>query len=201
MFQRTFVLCAVVAVVAGCGGGNDKTQSQGNPQTGSGGAFGGGGTASGGGGVSNLGGSPQLGSGGAAPACKPTGSACQSAAECCDGNTCNNTAGAAELNGCQLRCSQNSDCQSGCCVLFTGDTKGICGAAKFCSCGGDGSACGSQDPACCTTHVCLANDQAQSSYGCKKLCTTNADCATNCCVAIPTLNKSACLDATYCPAQ
>ncbi|HVU02806.1 MAG TPA: hypothetical protein VHE30_13695 [Polyangiaceae bacterium] len=180
--------------------GSDPKSPTSGPLSGSGGASNGGGAS--GGGASGSGGELMLGTGGEAPACKNTGEKCESSTECCEGNTCNNTAGSAELNGCRLRCTQSSDCQSGCCVPFQNDpSKGICADAKWCACGTDGSACSSQLPPCCTGHVCLATDQAQTAYACRKECTANTDCTTNCCVAIPGLGgKSACLGSEYCPA-
>ena len=148
-----------------------------------------------------LGGTSSAGApAGAAGACHKAGEPCGSSLECCDGSTCNNTAQAPSLNGCHPRCTQNADCQTGCCLLYTGDTRGICTDAMWCGCGMSGARCGSDQPKCCADQLCLAANAQQSSYECKKRCTTNADCPTNCCVAIPNLGANACLDPMYCPA-
>jgi hypothetical protein len=196
------LVVGLLFLVAACG------SSAGN-SFGGGGSPGTGGVAGESGGASgSTGGTPLFGtggssgssgSGGGAAVCKKIAEACTDSTECCDGTICNNTAGALELNGCHQPCTQSSDCSTGCCVLFTGSTRGICGDAKWCSCGAEGATCSSQLPKCCDGSVCLAADVAQTSYECKKLCTKASDCSTNCCVAIPSLNESACLDKTYCP--
>jgi hypothetical protein len=63
-----------------------------------------------------------------------------------------------------------------------------------------GAPCGASQPKCCDDQICLASNAQQSAYDCKKRCTTNADCPTNCCVDIPSLNIRACLAPSYCPA-
>ncbi len=163
----------------------------------------GGTTGRGAGGILMLGGAPgSSGTNGAAGAgeCHRNGEACTTPADCCADSTCNNTAGAIALNGCHPRCSKSSDCSTGCCVPFTNmGTEGICAEAIWCGCGMTDAKCGSTLPKCCDDQVCLAGDMAQSFYACKKRCTTNADCPTACCVAIPGINTSACLDKAYCP--
>lgn len=134
-------------------------------------------------------------------ACHQNGEACTDSRDCCTTAVCNNTAGALALNGCHQTCMQNSDCSTGCCVPLMGSTRGICAEAMWCGCGMSDAACGSQLPACCGDQICLANDTNRSSYACQKRCTTNVDCPTMCCVAIPSLGMSACLDPKYCPAM
>ena len=200
-----FVLVSVLA--AGCG--SDHSTATGgsggsSPMAGAAGsaAVGGalGGNSGGGFPAGGASAAPGAGGGSAGGACHQSGEACVDSRDCCDGSTCNNTAQAVALNGCHPRCTQNSDCPTGCCVLYTGDTRGICAEALWCTCGAAGAQCGSNQPKCCDGEVCLASNAQQSAYACRKQCTTNADCPTNCCVAIPNLNSSACLDPMYCPA-
>jgi hypothetical protein len=202
------ITAGVIFAAVACGSSSGEPGSTGGSgSTANGGATFGAGGAPAGGSSTNAGGalpvgtgaSISVGTGGTTAVCKKTGDSCADSAECCTGNICNNTAGSAELNGCHPPCTQNADCSTGCCVLFSGATRGICGDAKWCACGTAGSKCGSQLPACCSDQTCLSGDAAQSFYECKKRCTQNADCPTSCCVPIPGLNLSACLDKSYCP--
>ena len=137
------------------------------------------------------------GSAGAA-ACKKESETCALSSDCCGNAVCNTNTPAAELLGCHAACKTAADCPSGCCMPY-GMQSGFCADAKWCACGTDGSQCGSMQPACCTTHVCLQN-QAATGFECKKLCQANTDCPTSCCVAIPNTTEKACLDPVYCPA-
>jgi hypothetical protein len=153
------------------------------------------------GGLSSVGGGAAAAGASSGGSCHQNGEACTDSRDCCANAVCNNTAGALALNGCHPICMQNADCSTGCCVPLAGSTRGICAEAMWCGCGMSGTACGSQLPACCGDQICLANDTNRSSYACQKRCTTSADCPTKCCVAIPTLGASACLDPMYCPAM
>jgi hypothetical protein len=51
---------------------------------------------------------------------------------CCEGLVCARSATDPELAGCQLSCVKNSECESGCCVLFQGRDNGVCGPADRC---------------------------------------------------------------------
>jgi hypothetical protein len=164
------------------------------------GATSGGGLSGAGGVPFGAGGSISFGAGGAPTACKMTGEACQNSLDCCDGAACNNTSEVPALNGCHPGCTQSSDCATGCCVKFSNGNGGICADAMWCSCGMDGTHCGTMLPQCCSGQTCLAGDAMRSFYECKKICATNADCTTNCCVPLTGLNMSACLDPMYCPA-
>jgi hypothetical protein len=208
---RVAVLGLFVTLPSACG----ESKASGG---GTGGAFAGaagvvtasGGTGAFGGSSGAMSGAPSggLANGGAAAtagasngSCHQNGEQCADSRDCCANAVCNNTAGALALNGCHPICMQNADCSTGCCVPLTGSTRGICAEAMWCGCGMSGAACGSQLPACCGDQICLANDTTRASYACQKRCTTNADCPTKCCVAIPTLGMSACLDPMYCPAM
>ncbi len=175
--------------------------SGGAPARGAGGVVATGGAGALGGNAATSGGGVAAGGGSSGGACHQNGEPCADSRDCCASATCNNTAGSLELNGCHPLCTQNADCSTGCCVLFTGSARGICGDAKWCSCGMTGVPCGSQLPACCSDQICLAGDPSRAAYACQKRCTTAADCPTKCCVPIPSLGASACLDPMYCPAM
>jgi hypothetical protein len=204
-FTRIGSAVVLAALVGGCGSDKSDAPAGTGGALSTGGVTGSGGLGSGGvpsdtGGAFPVSGGATTGSGGAPAVCHASGEACSNPVDCCDGLTCNNTSGIPALNGCHPRCEKAADCQTGCCVLYVGQTKGICGDAIYCSCGKDGSQCGSQFPACCSDQICLAKDAQQTAYQCDKRCNTNTDCSTNCCVAIPDLNIKACLDPSYCPA-
>jgi hypothetical protein len=138
------------------------------------------------------------GSAGAA-ACRQTGESCGPGSECCNQAVCNQNAASPELRGCHPACNVAADCASGCCFPFEGKTNGYCLDPKWCTCGADGARCGTTLPKCCDTQLCVGGDAQASFYECRKRCTANTDCTTNCCVAIGTTGVSACLDAMYCP--
>lgn len=198
-------LLILIAVLASSCGSDGKA-----PPGGAAGAIGTGGAAFASGGAIGMAGASGSGAGGGAsgaPAgtggaglCRRSGEPCSTPLDCCDDATCNSTSAVPELNGCHPRCMQNTDCATGCCIPFSGQTRGFCGDAKWCSCGAAGARCGSTMPMCCADQTCLAGDAQQSFYECKKRCMANADCPTNCCVPVPSLNLSACLGASYCSA-
>lgn len=194
-------LLALGGTLTGCGTTNSPSGGTGGVGfSGAPGGVAGVAVASGGSGVTSAGAG---GAAGMAPtsSCRSHGEMCNTSLDCCDGSTCNNTAQAPELNGCHPHCTQNSECDTGCCVLYVGSTnQGFCAGAKWCACGMSGMQCGPTQPKCCDDHLCLASNPERSAYDCKKRCTTNADCATKCCVAIPDLNTMACLDPSYCSA-
>jgi hypothetical protein len=134
-----------------------------------------------------------------APACRQTGEYCGPGSECCNGAVCNQNAASPEIRGCHPKCNVAADCATGCCFPFQGQTNGYCLDAKWCTCGADGARCGSTLPKCCDTQFCVGGDAQASFYECRKRCTANTDCTTNCCVAIAGTGVSACLDAMYCP--
>lgn len=51
---------------------------------------------------------------------------------CCDGFICATSDKDAALNGCKLPCAKDSECDTGCCVLFTGRDDGICAPKDRC---------------------------------------------------------------------
>ena len=126
--------------------------------------------------------------------CKKTGDMCDRTSDCCAGDLCNRNGPVAELMGCQVACTQNSECPSGCCYLFIGGNNGgFCAPAPWCACGGTGAACSSSLPACCNTHMCQGGV-------CNPKCTQNSDCATQCCVDLPLIpGVKTCVDRMYCP--
>jgi hypothetical protein len=193
---RPFVTALLVlGLTASCSSGGSDSPGVGGAVSSTGGASSTGGVTATGGTtlINNTGGTPPV-------QCKGTGEACTNSLDCCEGSTCNNTAQAPALNGCHPRCTQNTDCQTGCCVLFSGDTQGICAEKEWCGCGIAGSQCGGSHPACCNDHVCLGLAAPATGFACSKKCQTKTDCTTNCCVPVPSLGISACLEPSYCPA-
>jgi hypothetical protein len=183
----TLVTAAAIALtVNGCG--SDKKGTEG----GAGGAL-----TSTGGATTGAGGS-LFEAGGAAPACLNLQQTCDDSSQCCSGLFCNTTGPAPEWIGCQKPCATSAECPSTCCLPFQGQNHGFCTDPKWCACGATAARCGSTLPKCCDTHVCLGGDAQATFYECKKKCTQNTDCDTGCCVAIPNLNISACLAASYC---
>lgn len=194
LFALLAVLATSPAFVACGNGGTGGSSGAGGAAQGAGGSDMSAGGSSGGGGVVFP------SSGGSAGACKKTGEPCTDPTECCTGNLCNNNGPSPDQLGCQVACAQNTDCPSGCCLLFQGGNNGgFCTDAKWCSCGTTMSPCSSTLPKCCDTHVCLGTDPQGTSYACMQKCKQNSDCASNCCVPIASLGVSACLDKSYCP--
>ncbi len=190
-----------VAFVTGCGSSKETSRFSGAGGSGAvGGAPPGTGSHPGIGGGSQGAGGATFGTGGTdAGACHKTGEPCASTGDCCGANAvCNPSAQVEEWVGCQVRCAANSDCATGCCQLYQGQNSGFCTDAKWCACGTAGSACGGNNPACCSDHVCLDGTTPGTSQ-CQKKCTQASDCPSACCVAIPGLGGSACLAKTYCP--
>lgn len=194
IFALSGVFCALPAFVS-CGSGSAGGGGAGGSP--SGGAPAAGGTSSL---DSGIAGTPFMSLGGSeGGACKKTGESCTLTGDCCAGNLCNRYGPAPEWIGCQIACTDDTQCASGCCYHFQGNNGGFCTDAKWCACGGTKAACSSTLPPCCSTHVCLAADAQSTSYECRQKCTQNSDCDTACCVPITQLGVSACLDKTYCP--
>jgi len=178
-----------VLAFAACG----QSSSDGSGAGGAANATGGGANGSGGADLS-VGGTPFMSLAGKdSGACKKTGEPCTLTGDCCTGNLCNRYGPAPEWIGCQIACTQNSECQSGCCYQFQGNNGGFCTDAKWCTCGGTGAACSSTSPPCCQTHQCQGDQ-------CRQKCAQNSDCDTQCCVPVPLLpGVSTCMDRMYCP--
>jgi hypothetical protein len=136
-------------------------------------------------------------SGGQSGACTAERAACDPAKTvCCTGLICV-TSTSADYAGCRQPCTKAGDCASGCCIPFGNfPDQGFCGDAALCQCSMKNETCGGTRQ-CCSGFTCTTFDST-GKLGCEPLCTKNADCTTNCCVAIPTTPDSACLAPAYC---
>lgn len=129
--------------------------------------------------------------------CSNEGEHCDNALEfCCDNMVCVAYTDTS-LNNCRPVCSTDNDCSSGCCKLFSGQTYGYCGTTGECSCVAVDQPCGGASGPCCDGLACTVYDPNNTSlFACKPTCTTNANCATNCCVSNGT--DSVCLSSVFC---
>ncbi len=67
-------------------------------------------------------------------ACRPLNGECDGMFKpCCEGLVCSSAPDDLPLNGCKYACDQDSDCDTGCCVLFSGRDNGICAPADRCT--------------------------------------------------------------------
>src|ERR1041384_905423 len=151
LFVAMSVLFGALPAFVSCGNGSasDGSGAGGAPSGAGGSNVGVGGTENAG-----VGGTPFMSLGGAPTeggTCKKTGEPCTLTGDCCGGNLCNRYGPAPEWIGCQVACSDNSQCPSGCCLEFQGNNGGFCTDAKWCACGTTGSACSSTLPPCCDT--------------------------------------------------
>jgi hypothetical protein len=90
-----------------------------------------------------------------------------------------------------------SDCASGCCIPFGNmPSAGFCGDAILCQCAELDEECGGTRR-CCEGFTCTTYDET-NVLGCRPVCQNNSDCDTNCCIAIPGTNDSACFQAAWC---
>ncbi len=87
--------------------------------------------------------------------CKKHGEKCQpepgsdiTANDCCRGSCVQSDN--PDYDGCRPNCSTNEQCDTGCCVPFSGSTNGFCADPKYCSCPAEGGACGPGLSDCCT---------------------------------------------------
>lgn len=179
------------------GASTGGTSSSGGTAT-TGGTSGSGGSTPGGapsGGATSAGG--LTGAGGTTGACTQIGTPCNTTApECCPGLLCVGST-SADYAGCRQPCAGATDCASGCCIPFSNiPDKGFCGDALLCQCAGLDETCGGAR-SCCSGFTCTTFD-ATNALACKPVCTQNADCTTNCCVAIPGTTDSACLPPSFC---
>lgn len=130
--------------------------------------------------------------------CKKVGEGCTSdtsGSDCCRG-TCL-TSEVPEWNGCRPRCQTNADCaDTGCCQPFSNGGGGFCTDAKWCSCGAAGASCGGNTPQCCSGTLCTG--QTAETLRCNPLCTSNSDCASNCCLKVTGTTSRVCSEASRC---
>jgi hypothetical protein len=122
-----------------------------------------------------------------AEACTPGSSTTPS--NCCRG-ACVESANP-DYAGCRPTCTTSAQCATGCCVPFSNSTTGFCAAAQYCTCGAQGAPCGGlMNSACCEGTVCAG--QTAETLGCRKLCTSDADCGGTVCRPLSDNSASIC---------
>jgi hypothetical protein len=118
------------------------------------------------------------GSGAEPVPCGEKGEACDANRACCEDLVCVQSA-IAEFSGCREPCTEDSDCESNCCILFTGSTDGFCVAAEYCACVAEGGVCDGSVP-CCKGLTCIRFSES-GDYTCQPECTSDDQCASGQC--------------------
>ncbi|HEX7480630.1 MAG TPA: hypothetical protein VF331_22710 [Polyangiales bacterium] len=123
-------------------------------------------------------------------ACAAQAAACSMDAACCSGLTCVQSDNK-DFAGCRPSCKVAGDCASQCCQLFANSDNGFCADATYCMCLNAGMACGSTIPrACCTGTQCVG--QSGLGFTCMPICTTSAECVSQCCQSIAGASYKVC---------
>jgi hypothetical protein len=125
--------------------------------------------------------------------CVEAGNECASNGECCSFD--DPIVGYCVGGTCADGCNVDSDCQSNCCAgLQSGGS--ACGPAEFC-CVDDYEPCEVNNDCC--SYLGGAGYCISDTGACQPLCTTNTDCASNCCLPIDAeTGESVCAPADYC---
>jgi hypothetical protein len=127
--------------------------------------------------------------------CKKIGEDCmQGTGDCCRG-TCVES-DFAEYDGCRPMCNVNTDCESGCCELFSNQTYGFCVDSKFCECGGPVDGCTPTNGPCCDGYQCVGS--SETDLQCKKVCTDASECPEMCCGEVQGADWRVCQGPEYC---
>ncbi|HWP06878.1 MAG TPA: hypothetical protein VNN72_14090 [Polyangiaceae bacterium] len=126
--------------------------------------------------------------------CKKRGEACNGGdfdtpTDCCRGSCVQSDN--PDFGGCRPTCSTSADCDTGCCQLFSDSTNGFCTDAKYCTCPGDGGACGPGLAYCCEGMSCVG--KSATEFECRPDCTTDADCTNGKCSPLSDDSGSICL--------
>lgn len=114
--------------------------------------------------------------------CEAEGRSCGADAPCCAGLVCVDGARPESRNGCRARCERHEDCDSGCCVPFSGDESGFCDDALYCTCLEPGDACAGTGRSCCEGARCARF--GEDAFSCLPTCESSEDCDGNCCSPI-----------------
>ncbi len=137
---------------------------------------------------------------GAAPAaaCLPPLASCDDPGRsCCGGSVCVEQGGGRR---CVSTCTTRFDCGSLCCLPDSASGKLLCASSDLCPpipCSDVGGECGKPGFSCCGSMICVAS--TSSDYGgCRKPCTTSADCDTKCCVPFSNGQSGFCAAASAC---
>jgi hypothetical protein len=177
-----FVLVSTISLSSACGGG-----MAGSPGVGVGGStgFGVGGSGAGVGGAG----------GAAAPVCGIPGAACPSGTGCCAGETC---LAMSSGNICASNCTNDGQCESGCCTALQGGAGAVCAPASYCpapACADSDQSC--VDVACCSGLTCV-NDGTAMVTVCAAPCSDDSQCASGCCLPLASGNGAVCSPPSYC---
>lgn len=127
--------------------------------------------------------------------CKKHGEACKGGSldtptDCCRGSCIQSDN--PDFGGCRPLCSTSTDCDTGCCVPFdSGSSSGFCADSKYCSCPGDGQACGPGVAYCCQGMSCIG--ASATELVCRHDCATDADCTAAKCTPLSDDSGSVCL--------
>ncbi|MBN1652682.1 MAG: hypothetical protein JXA30_02785 [Deltaproteobacteria bacterium] len=133
--------------------------------------------------------------------CGGEGAACGSIEPaCCEGYECTSDSSGGDSFSCRPTCDEDADCASNCCVPLTGSDYGVCfdQGSDYCRCGGEGAACGADEPSCCEAYECIVDDSESGSSSCKPRCQVDSDCADNCCIPVSGTDYGVCVDESYC---
>jgi hypothetical protein len=130
--------------------------------------------------------------------CKKRGDSCTANVDTCCTGSCLTSSANPDWNGCHPLCNTSADCDTGCCLPFSSQSGGFCTDAKYCTCVGEGTACGGiMDSNCCDGTTCASFGTAPSS--CLTNCKVATDCPSGCCSS-PFQGKDfgSCLAASAC---
>jgi hypothetical protein len=127
--------------------------------------------------------------------CSEAGTDCTDDSEtCCAGDICVRDGRSAT---CRARCTESSQCVSGCCGSTTlGDH--VCSLPQYCGlCVAPGNACTGDE--CCPGATCTIDGQGLTY--CADNCTKNSDCMSGCCAQLSNSTAKICSDISYCIAD
>ena len=100
-------------------------------------------------------------------------------------------------NYCAAVCTDDTQCNTGCCATLANSTTKACGQRGFCP-----ETCAQAGVACTGTADCCANETCVTpSNTCAANCTTGSQCASGCCAALTNTSATGvCSDPIYCSA-
>ena len=131
--------------------------------------------------------------------CKGDGRTCTAMDACCSGFSCVDRG---SYSTCERTCTSGSECESGCCTDRYDTGTMICADAEACTnpCKKTGEACmpgSSTTPNDCCQGSCVQSENPDYA-GCRRDCTTNADCDTGCCSPYANSTRGFCTAPLYC---
>ncbi len=128
--------------------------------------------------------------------CVSEGASCETDSDCCGTRVCLDQ-GRGRLR-CSQTCSDDSECESGCCADYLEIGTAICAAAEECEspCKRSGEIC-QEDSECCLSE-CVTGTENPDFVGCRAGCNRDEDCATGCCQVYSNATWGFCVVAKYC---